>query len=80
MKIRLTLGLSKITLLNSRLDGLVELGIEGALGGEGDLVVGSHILLDGLAARAREIYCQHGIATETRPSKRVEVAPARSTP
>lgn len=63
MNIRLTLGLSKIALFNSRLDGLVELGIEGTLGGDGDLVVGSHVLLDGLAAIPKG---KHRVSTQSR--------------
>ena len=48
----LTFGLEEFTLLNTDLDGLVELGIEGTLRREGDLVVGNHILLKGLATIA----------------------------
>lgn len=47
---RLTLGLGELGLLNAGLDGLVELGIEGGLRRDIDLVVRSHVLLDGLAA------------------------------
>lgn len=46
---KLTLGLSELALLNTGLDGLVELGVERALGREGDLVVRCNILLDSLA-------------------------------
>lgn len=45
----LTLRLSELALLNTGLDGLVELGVERALGREGNLVVRSDILLDSLA-------------------------------
>lgn len=48
-QLELTLGLSELALLNTGLDGLVELGVESALRREGDLVVGRHILLDSLA-------------------------------
>lgn len=48
-RIELTLGLSELALLNTGLDSLVELGIESALRRKGNLVVGRHILLDGLA-------------------------------
>lgn len=44
----LTLWLSELALFNTGLDGLVELGVERALGREGDLVVRGDILLDGL--------------------------------
>lgn len=37
--IRLTLGLGELALLNTGLDGLVELGIERTLGRDSDLVV-----------------------------------------
>lgn len=47
--IELTLGLSELALLNTGLDGLVELSVESALRREGDLVVGRDILLDSLA-------------------------------
>lgn len=47
---RLTLGLGELALLNTGLDGLVELGIEGGLRRDVDLVVRRHVLLDGLAA------------------------------
>lgn len=46
---KLTLGLGELALLNTGLDGLVELGVESALGREGDLVVRRYILLDSLA-------------------------------
>jgi hypothetical protein len=46
----LTLGLSELALLNTSLDGLVELGVEGGLRRDVDLVVRRHILLNGLAA------------------------------
>lgn len=45
----LTLRLSKFTLLNAGLDGLVELAIERGLG-QGDFVVGKDVLLQRLPA------------------------------
>jgi hypothetical protein len=46
----LTLGLSELALLNTSLDGLVELGVESGLRRDVDLVVRRHILLNGLTA------------------------------
>lgn len=48
---KLTLGLSELALVDTTLDGLVELDIERTLGCDRDLVVRDHILLDGLTAR-----------------------------
>lgn len=53
----LTLWLSELALLNTGLDGLVELGIESSLRREGDIVVRPNILLDGLAAVAIQSQC-----------------------
>jgi hypothetical protein len=50
VSIKLTLGLGELILLNTGLDGLVELSIENTLGREVDLVVRLNILLDGLSA------------------------------
>lgn len=47
---KLTLGLGELALLNTSLNSLVELGIKSALRRERDLVVGSDILLNSLAA------------------------------
>lgn len=46
----LTLGLSELALLNTSLDGLVELSVESGLRRDVDLVVRRHILLNGLTA------------------------------
>jgi hypothetical protein len=46
----LTLRLSEVALLDTGLDSLVELGIEGGLRRNIDLVVRLHIFLDRLAA------------------------------
>jgi hypothetical protein len=46
----LTLGLSEFLLLDTGLDGLVELGVESGRRRDGDLVVGLDILLDRLTA------------------------------
>lgn len=48
---KLTLGLSELALVDTTLDGLVELDIKRTLGCDRDLVVRDHILLDGLTAR-----------------------------
>ena len=48
-----TLGLCEVTLLSTGLQGLVEHGIELSLGGDGDLVVGLDVFLDGLSAATR---------------------------
>lgn len=45
-----TLGLGELALLNTGLDGLVELGVERSLRRDVDLVVVLHILLDRLTA------------------------------
>jgi hypothetical protein len=45
-----TLGLSELALLNTSLDGLVELSVESGLRRDVDLVVRRHILLNGLTA------------------------------
>jgi hypothetical protein len=45
---RLTLGLSELSLLNTSLDGLVELRVKSSLRHDGDLVVALDIFLDGL--------------------------------
>ena len=50
-KVGLTLGLSELALLNTSLDGLVELSIKSGLGSNIDLVVGRNIFLDGLTAK-----------------------------
>lgn len=50
---RLTLGLSELALLNTSLDGLVELSIESGLGSDVDLVVGRNVLLDSLTTVKR---------------------------
>jgi hypothetical protein len=47
---RLTLGLAELSLLNTSLDGLVELRVESGLRHDGDLVVVLDIFLDGLTA------------------------------
>ena len=52
---KLTLRLGELALLNTGLDGLVELSVEGALGRESDLVVRRDILLDSLAAEKRKV-------------------------
>lgn len=46
----LTLWLSELSLLDSRLDGLVELSIKSGRRRDGDVVVCQNILFDGLAA------------------------------
>jgi hypothetical protein len=46
-----TLGLSEVALLNTGLDGLVELSIESGLGSDVDLVVRRDVLLDSLATK-----------------------------
>lgn len=46
---RLTLGLSELSLLNTGLDGLVELAVKSSLGDNGNFVVGQDIFLDRLA-------------------------------
>lgn len=51
---RLTLGLSELALVNTSLNGLVELGIESGLEGNVDLVVRGNILLDGPTAILRK--------------------------
>lgn len=45
-----TLWLSELSLLDARLDSLVELGIKSGRRRDGDVVVCQNILLDGLAA------------------------------
>jgi len=52
---KLTLGLGELALLNTGLDGLVELSVESALRGERDLVVRGNILLDSLAAEKKKV-------------------------
>ena len=52
---KLTLGLSEQLLLNTRLDGLVELDIKGALRRDVELVVRLNILLDSLATVANPL-------------------------
>jgi hypothetical protein len=47
---RLTLGLTELSLLNTSLDGLVELRVESSLRHDGDLVVVLDIFLDRLTA------------------------------
>ena len=44
-----------LALLNTGLDGLVELSVESALRGERDLVVRGNILLDSLAAEKKKV-------------------------
>jgi hypothetical protein len=46
--------LAEFTLLNTSLDGLVELGVERGLRRDGDLVVGLHVFLDLLTAREKK--------------------------
>jgi hypothetical protein len=45
-----TLGLGEVALLNTRLQSLVEQGVELSLGSGGDLVVGLYVFLDALTA------------------------------
>lgn len=68
--VRLTLRLGELALLDTRLDSLVELGIKGTLGREGDLVVCRHILLDGLAAKRRGIPLVHWLRSGEREKTR----------
>jgi hypothetical protein len=50
-RVGLTLGLSELALLNTGLDGLVELSIEGGLRSDVDLVVRRDVLLDSLTTK-----------------------------
>jgi hypothetical protein len=63
---RLTLGLSELALVNTSLNGLVELGIESGMEGNVDLVVRGNILLDGLPAILREEKSVSCCGTKTR--------------
>ena len=51
---KLTLGLKELALLNTSLDGLVELAVKGVGGGRSNLVVRLNIFLDRLAATVEE--------------------------
>lgn len=57
-EIGLTLGLVEVALLHTLLDSTVDVGVELGIGNVADLVVGLHVLLDGLAAVQT---CQHFI-------------------
>lgn len=53
-----TLWLHKLSLLNTALQGTVELGVKGVLVGDGNGVVGLNIFLDFLAAiNQRQLAC-----------------------
>lgn len=58
-----TLRLSEVTLLDTRLESLVELRVELGLAGVADLVVGLDILLDGLTAVGRKKMLVEGFMT-----------------
>lgn len=62
----LTLGLSKITLLNTSLDGLVELVVENGRRRVVEVVVVLNIFLDGLATIANIVLAVRLIAIDER--------------
>lgn len=51
---RLTLGLSELALVNTSLNGFVEMGIESGLEGKVDIIGRRNIFFDGLTAVLRE--------------------------
>lgn len=54
METRLTLGLSELALVNTSLNGFVEMGIESGLEGKVDMIGRRNIFFDGLTAVLRE--------------------------
>jgi len=63
---RLTFGLSELALVNTSLNGLVEMGIESGLEGNVDMIGRGNILFDGLTAVLREEKSVSYCGTKTR--------------